>query len=489
MTWLHLAAFSGSDHATPVQDLILRARLVSVAMALLTVAGVYWAGLSIGGVMTGLFAALVCASNPVLIGYGRMASDPIYHGGWVLISIAAAVWAIRPTRPAISLLRQALGWGLCGFTLGIAILTAGPSALLGVGLPVLLILCLCPHRINHAMGLIAALLIGCLVALPWAGYIHGWDPDIWRYWLNEALPASGWDWAALIRTVGQRCVWALLAMLPWTVWLVGAIVQPFSASSTGLRSQLFVGWVWLITTLAMWLVLFRVQHIGDMLILVPPFAVFTGQLFNQYTQLASEGHPPRFWRWLRWPHLTLLGIASIAIPAAWAAQPWLIQRGSLTQPVTNPVYWPIAAGLGITLLLLVAFSAHWSIRNRPRRALVAWSVWMLILAWATILPLAHGPTRDNPIRQEAQRIATLTAQHPIYSLMATDDPAPQLDPVLLLYAGRPIPPISTQQLQLIAQEHGVFFLLHPAGQPQPLPGLKNIIHLPQAQLDLWQAKP
>ena len=34
--------------------------------------------------------------------------------------------------------------------------------------------------------------------------------------------------------------------MPWTVWLIGAIVQPFSTSSTGVRTRMFIGWSWFI---------------------------------------------------------------------------------------------------------------------------------------------------------------------------------------------------------------------------------------------------
>lgn len=50
LTWLHMAAFSiPVAEQTSTEGLILKTRLVSVAVALMSVAAVYWAGLSVGG--------------------------------------------------------------------------------------------------------------------------------------------------------------------------------------------------------------------------------------------------------------------------------------------------------------------------------------------------------------------------------------------------------------------------------------------------------
>jgi len=75
LTWLHMAFFRGLDPAEAgAEEIILRARLASVALGLLVVAAVFWSGYSIGGVKPAVLAALVCASCPVVVYYARLGS-------------------------------------------------------------------------------------------------------------------------------------------------------------------------------------------------------------------------------------------------------------------------------------------------------------------------------------------------------------------------------------------------------------------------------
>ena len=485
--WLHMAAFAMPKPKVDlsIEDQVFRARVVSASIGLLTVASVYWAGLSIGGTLTALFAAMVCLANPIFIYYSRLASPPIYDTGLMAISTAAALWALRPLKPSPSLARQAIGWGVCGVVLGIALLVAGPRALPQVCVPILMIIVLCPHRINHTMGLLAALLIGVLMALPWAAYVQGWAPDIWAQWVNDLVPHRSSQGLAWYQIVGGFAVFATVVTLPWTLWLIGAIVQPFSVSSAGSRTRLFLGWVWFASMVAMLMLFSNVDQSGKVLVIVPAFSVLTGQLFHQYKSLAAEARYARFWQLLRWPHIAVLALASVALPMLLCMQSKLVDMGWLARPLTGDLGWAFIGGLGIVLLLTTGLSARWAIKQHPGRVLICWSVWVTMLVWVLVIPVTRGPMMHNPIRREALKLATVSTRFPVYWLRNSIEDTTHPDPALVLYFGRPILPLAPQEIDAVIADKGPCFVLSKGMELGDQTGFKPVAHLPQTGLDVW----
>jgi len=485
--WLHMAALAISK---PQADLsterqVFRARRVSAVIGLLTVASVYWAGLSIGGTLTALFAAMVCLANPIFIYYSRMASPPIYDTGLMAISTAAALWALRPLKPSPSLARQAIGWCVCGVALGLALLVAGPRALPQVCVPILMIVVLCPHRINHAMGLLAALLIGVLMALLWAVYVQGWAPEVWTQWMHELVPWGASGGLAWYQVVGRVAVFATMVTLPWTLWLIGAMVQPFSVSSAGSRTRMFLGWVWFASMAAMLVLFSNVDQVGKVLVIVPAFSVLIGQLFHQYKNLAAEARYARFWQLLRWPHTAVLALASVTLPVLLCMQPKLVEMGWLARPITGDLGWAFIGGLGVVLLLTTGLSARWAFKQHPGRALICWSVWVTVLVWVLVIPVTRGPLMHNPIRDEAVKLATLTKAFPVYWLRDSIKDTTHPDPALVLYFGRPIPPLAPQEIDAVILGKEPCFVLSKGTGLSGKAGLKTVAHLPQTGLDVW----
>src|SRR5699024_3663210 len=83
------------------------------------------------------------------------------------LAIASALWAIRPLRPVAGIIRQAAGWTICGAAVAMAILTGGPLALIPLLCTLIVLVCVCPHRAAHLLGLIAAGCIAILLITPW----------------------------------------------------------------------------------------------------------------------------------------------------------------------------------------------------------------------------------------------------------------------------------------------------------------------------------
>ena len=463
---------------TPAQALIC-GRLVSFTFALLAIMGAFWAGRCVGDNRTAIYAALFSLTMPVLVFCGHLANAATMHAGLATVAVAAALWAIRPLKTPPSLLRQALGWMLCGLALAGALLVVGPVAIFTVILPILLLLILCPGRLSHLLGQLAAMLIAFALVLPWIVYVHEHNPATWRIWLTDLfqvpdVAADGNPW----RMLGWRVQAIGAAWLPWTLWLVGALVQPFSPSSQGMRIRMFLGWVWLVTLLAMFLTLPRM----DLLPLIPAAAVLLAQLFTQYVDLAAQGRYAKFWRRLCWPHTILLLGVTVALPVV-LHQPAL---GGLENFV-GALNWWTALGMGLVLLGILVLALRWMLRDYPALTLLAWCAWTLVAMLLVTFPLARGPLAQNSARADGAGITSLTAGAPVFWLAPPEapdapdaaalppepapEPAPEQPPEqppgqppvdLVFYTGQAMPALTSAQLrQALTQQESLYLIAAP----------------------------
>ncbi len=495
-TWTHFAGLAVArlgGEADSIDTLVLRTRSVSVVCALLVIAAVFWTGYAIGGIKTGAFSALICASLPIVLWHGRIASTPIVHSAWAMLAIAAAVWAIRPLRPAPSVERQFIGWLLCGLAIGAALLTVGLIGLLTTIVPIVLLLVMCPGRTSHMLGLLAASLIALLLILPWALFAHDHDPEAWGHWLAPFDQPFALSLPGLGEQIVSRFGLLLLALLPWTLWLIGAFVQPFSTSSVGVRTRMFLGWAWFIYMGLLFLLLPVESGVGAALPVLPVTAVLIGQLFRQYSDLAAEGRYARFWRWLRWPHLAVLLFVSGLVPAAIYAQPWLLENTTLSRPVFGSMPdWFIVGLIGV-LMLVLGLSIHWMNRQHPGLVVASWSVWVLGLMTTLLLPISQGDWLQNPMRYDAAWLNAHTDDAPTYWLVEPSDASNRIepDPFLMLYGDRPFKTIATSQLHHVDDEvESFYYVVGPTrpGNP-PDASLTEMAELADSGLTLWRYGP
>lgn len=502
--WLHRLAMLG--RADPIGDLdrlVFDLRRVSVGFGVLIIATVFWCGFSIGGPRAAALAALIAAANPVLILYARLAAPPILHTGFAMLSIAAALWAIRPLKPPPSAERQLLGWVICGLALGAATLTAGPITAVTVVAPILLLMLLCPDRVGHLMGLLAALFMGVLLVLPWILYAHEQDNNIWQQWMAQVSAAVRGSSAAAAaplitdsgiadpRIRGQVMALAL-ALLPWTLWLIGALVQPMSTSSRGRRIRLLLGFIWFVFVAGVLAGTPHTDRFGQLLPAIPPATILFGFLFFHYGDLAVVKHYARFWRWLRWPQLALLAAASVALPVALLCRPipgeaailWPALHEMTSRLHRDPQAWPLALGIAAAMLLIVGFSARWAIRNQITAAVAAWVAWTLTGVGLMILLLTSSPAASSSLRHDAQRLAEVTAGDSAYYF--GEEP---LSPLVLLYARRALPRVVRTQIQQAIDQPQSFFLLQNDHLPPPAfpdATLTRVESLPAMGATLWR---
>lgn len=426
-TWLHELAFLPMGQ-TPIQspqqvrEATLRARLVSATMALLLIASVYWAGHSIAGVRTAALAALIAAGSVVVIFQARLAGGAMTACAMQMLAMAAALWAMRPLRPTSYGVRRLLGWCLCGLGLSGAVLTAGPAAGPMVTLPLLVIILICPHRVTNLLGILAAHGVGALALAPWAAYVHSVNPAIWTYWLAQLAPEpmTGAEWFEL---AVHRAWIALLVTAPWTFWLLAAALQPFSASSAGQRRRPMIGWSWFFASLIAVIVLPGPQHpdmqsqdvwsrwssaLASLLLMAPVAAVWLGEMFSRYAELADQGRYPRLWRLLRWAHLFVLLASSLGVASLHFFESQIVGVGWLA-----PAGWGYWLGLGAALSMMVLLSWRWAWQNRPTQAAVCWSLWVVVLASAALIPAARSPNMQKSAALNPSSLPDLIVQYHI----------------------------------------------------------------------------
>ncbi len=390
--WLYQLAFSGLDPLTATQaDLIREMRLLSAAFGLLTIAAIFWAGFSIGGLMTASYAGLIALSCPVFTWYARQGTAEIPLLGFQTLAVASAMWALRPLRPSPSVSRQALGWAVCGFALGAGGLTGGFATLPVVILPILVMSIMCPGRISHLLGLVASICIAGLMVIPWAMYVHNQDTDIWTVWVLDLWPDRMQSFTALSQSLYERGLLVLVLVLPWTLWLLGSLAQPFSASTRGVRRRVFIGWAWLVSVGMLAVVGMSPRGLGGMLILLPAAAILIGQCLRLFSDRSAEGRHARVWRYTRWAHMAFFAAASVGLPAGMLFQDTLVQHGLFGGPIVAPMPWYFWLGLGVSLMLITLMSMRFALRHYPGRATICWSIWSVVLVSVMLIPVSRGP--------------------------------------------------------------------------------------------------
>ncbi|MEM1213419.1 MAG: hypothetical protein AAGI68_14120 [Planctomycetota bacterium] len=416
-----------------------RLRLVGVVAALLVVASAYWAGLSVGGLLTAGLSGLIAAAMPALVWRSVTVGPGVVVAAWVGLAVASALWASRPLRPTPALGRQALGWLLCGSALGAAVLSAGPRAALLVVVPLFLMIVLVPGRVGHMLGLLAALCVATLCVTPWALEVHQQDPLVWESWVSELRP-EGWSWvsdqlAGLLGTEptgvaedaqgtawlagwGWRMGWAAVLLGLWVLWLPAGVAQAFSTSSSAKRAaglndltervaplavarrRMLLGWLWTASTLTLVLG-FPVGELAEsrafgparegvvaVLPLVASMAVLLGATFRQFHDLSAEGRHARLWRWTRWGSSAGVVGLSVVLPLACWRQDDLIAWGWLDRPWVEPMHWAYAAGGGVAMLAVAVGAARFAQGHHPARAVGGWCLWVVMtsaLAWPVVM--------------------------------------------------------------------------------------------------------
>jgi len=421
LAWSDLEPVPAGDRAALGdlnESLVLRSRLVGFAMALIALAGTYWAAYSIGGVTAAAMATLATGTMLLFIRQGRSANYDTHLMGWTTLSVAAGLWAIRPLKPINWVGRRVTGWAIAGIALGAGVMTKGPIAMLYVAVPLGLTCMVAPRRrLGNALGLLFTLLLAGLLAAPWYLYVM------------QVVPEAGDKFAteyAALRERGQPFYYYITIfalVFPWSVYLLGAMFQPFIRARGEHRRRILLGWLWFVSLIVL-LSIHPTKQFRYLVPLLPAAGVMIGQLWAYHAALAAEGLKDPGVNLLRIPHWIMIIGGAIGLPAFLLLQPemaqlandWFAKNGKIIlRPDELPgLPWWAVVSLGVCLLTAGVLGAIWHWRWQPGRAFAASVAWIVLTMCVVQYSYARSYHRVFEHRDAAEQLAAVTAGVPVY---------------------------------------------------------------------------
>lgn len=442
--WLNMLAWSDlTPEQTNPRQLMLRARYVSVALALLMIASIYWLGLSVGNVHTGLLAALFAGTTLLVQRQARLASYDIHLSVFITFSVAAAWWAINPHRPdrLFQYWRYLLGWMLCGIGLGAAIMSKGPLAYPLLLLPA--IWCIALHRKNwlrNSGGMLIGLLVGTAVAFPW--YYH-----ILTMYKGTAGGLTH-EYAARrpeFQTVFYYIVGLLGLVFPWTVIFFGALFQPWGLATGSRRRQMLYAWGWM----ALILVFFSIPAAKQQRYILPIFpaiGLMFGAFWVDHQRITDSGNQDKGLNWLRIPHWVMLAGAPFVVVAMSLGYDYLIENNNQDMAIFGKVHpailviWLLLCS-GITYL---GIKSHW--RNQHLKTGYLNAAWAIVFTTMILHAYSIGADQHHPVYNEAIRFKQAVHGSPVRFLHLKDR-HDELNEEFVFFSMRIIASIDTDQVQ------------------------------------------
>ena len=437
--WINLLAWRGLDPQSATGDqLLYRSRLASlilVAVGLLALAGI---GRTLGDWRTAALAPALTGTMLLFIRQSRLASYDTHLVVWVLLALAAGLWAIYA--PPCRRIVCGAAWGATGLALAAAVLTKGPLALaLTVGTLVVAIVSRREHRREHVRGLMFSLVVMAVLAIPWFVYA-----------LCHVAGAAGrlaHEYRA-VRGNSQPCYYYLGVIawvFPWSIWILPAVCSPLWSKEKPWAGRFSPAWIWFVILIGgLSLADAKTQRYA-----VPALPA-AGLLIADYLlRAASSGRWISFGFLLQW---VLLAAGAITLPLLILFQDLLIQWGLLKRPELVGLPTPVAILTAVIVLGLVAQGYRLQRRARTFAAVWLGAISMSVLATATLYGYAqseHGRYADKAV---AVDFGLTTRGLPVFCYMppggAThiDEPNQRF----LFYARRTVPPLCQPELPAVA---------------------------------------
>ncbi len=400
--WMDMLAWTGlTPETSTTEQLIHRARLVTVGMGLVVVAGVYLIGLVLGDRKLAVMAALAAGTSLFLLRQARIASYDMHMTGWATLTVASALWAMRPFGPAPGSARQAAGWCLAGAALAGAFMSKGPLALLVAAAPVLCTIVVVKRRSRpNLIGLLGMLFVAAVLTAPWYIYANTVVANAGGLWVHE-YQAERVEFQAPYYYLGL-----IGLMLPWSIWLVGGLLQPFMRPAGESRRKLMVAWAWF----ALIFVVFSIPGAKQqryILPIVPAAALLIGQLWRYHESLAQRGEVDPGVNLLRIPHWLGVIVVSLAAWPFFVSQGWMLEQGWFDRLPVGDVPQVVAATAGVVLTVLAVAGAWWHFKWKPMHACLATAAWSAVLMTLTWYAWSTGERGRNPLRVSAQETSEM----------------------------------------------------------------------------------
>ncbi len=518
--WLDMLSWTGLTPAdSTAQQLIYRARVVSVMMGLMVVAGVFWIGRVLGDRKLAIMAALAAGTCMFLTRQSRIASYDMHMTGWATLAVASAIWAMRPFGPEPGWGRAVFGWCLAGVALAGAFMSKGPLALLAGVAPVvstiyviqsrqaisgtslletlskrqwrllfrtLVRTMLTAPRIQwrYVLGLCLMLLVAAALTAPWYLYLFSEVSNAQSELLHE-YKAERMEFQTPFYYLGL-----LGLMVPWSVWLVGAIAQPFMRASGAERRRLLVSWVWFVLIFVAFSIPGAKQQ-RYILPILPAAALLIGQLWRYHEHLAEQGKVDPGVNMLRVPHWLGVVCASLLAWPFFTSQHWMLDRGWFEKIPIGDVSHTVAAPVAVVLIVLAVLGAVWHFKWKPMRAAVVMALWSAVLFTLIWYAWSLDDRTNHPVRASAERIGEVVdggvvgmLSHNKYPVLPNEE--------MLLYARRIIPPVKPRELPVFSQRSERVYIAAPRAREtrgllkrNGYERIETFQHDYDEQLDLW----
>ncbi|MFW6336376.1 MAG: ArnT family glycosyltransferase [Phycisphaeraceae bacterium] len=469
VVWANLLAWTGLEpgdpDATP-DALLYRARLVSVAMGVLLIAGVYGIGRGLGDRTTAALAALVAGTMILTQKQARYASYDIYIAAWLAVAMGVAPLRGLLGDAARSARSDAVRWLAAGLAMGAAWMCKGPLAA-GVFVLALLGVVVAGRSARGVrrlgVGLLIALPMACVVALPWYVWAE-LNYDLLGAMFREAShvqerSSPPWYYAGLLGLV-----------FPWTVWLIGGLFLPWLRLGGMRRRQALAGWFWF----ALVLVAFSLASAKQqryILPIVPAAAVLIAQLWRWHVELVRAGEDDPGGGALRWPHAVVLVGGALAFAPFVLLQEQLVTWGVFERREVGAMHAAGAVAVSLGMLVCGGLTAWWTLgkRKKPIAAAAATAAWMIVFSTAWWAVYAHAPDAVHPVREPALKVAELTADAPVRSFI-TEDLDEGINEELLFYSQRIMPEVDAAGLEpftaSLRQTGRLGYVVAPVGEPR-----------------------
>ena len=446
VVWLNMLAWTGLDVESADPDtLIHRARLLAAALVLVALGATFWAGMSLGDLRVATLGTLIAGTSLLLIRQGRVASYDTHLLAWTAVASAAGFWAMRPLKKINRVPRRVIGWLIAGVALGFAVLTKGPIALVFVVAPLVAAIFISKHRrLSNSLGFFFALCLGLLIAGPW--YLYVLDR------IRDAVGSLTHEFAAQ-RTEFQ-VPWYYLGLIglvfPWSMWLVGALFQPWLRARGEQRRQWLIAWCWFVGIFVV-LSIPGAKQQRYIVPILPAFGILVAQLWGHHAQLASEGMVDAGVNMLRVPHWVMLILVSVALPVFLIMQPGLVESGTMDQLELADVPWWLAIIVGGVLTGLAVLGMRWHFQWKPSLAALATVVWMLVAGTFVVHRYVRSHHGENPYRAAAEQVATeVNGDLMFYLKMDDNDVEPNEE--FLIYTQSVVKPVVPDQVSVLLNE-------------------------------------
>jgi 4-amino-4-deoxy-L-arabinose transferase-like glycosyltransferase len=448
LVWMNLAVWTGlSPQQAPPQELLFRARLVSVTLGLLMLAGIFWLGATLGDLRMAALSCLIAGSMLFFERQARTASYDIEFTAWATLSVAAGFWALGMSGQWVSRTRFLGGWMLAGLFMALSWMTKNPLALVLTVPPLAAAVVMAPRRIHGLVGLLLSLAVCLAVVAPWHVYALNTVPGAWDTLIHEfKQPRSDKD---------RTPLWYYLnvfgLVFPWCIHLVAGLFHPFDASWRGLvdedaaraRRVRLLPWIWFIL-IAVFFSCAQAKQQRYILPIVAPAALLIARVWCDHHLLLARAPHRVLEGILRLPHWIALTGVSAAIAIVGFA---MLLRRALPAPLDAAIPFSAVEAIGFGVILLAIALLGWRIHARGGVVQAAFicAAWGLTAACMYWFGYCRQPTTMDPTIAAAKEVRReLAGEQLWYPAAIPDEPRPEEE--FRFYLGDFIRPASREML-------------------------------------------